>query len=87
MARVSGKPSFCLLWTDETNYGVKGSCFTVRENSVVFGKSYLKYLVKEYVRYYNILTVHSSMGNMPSWLQGRECRWKRKMRIKAWRRD
>lgn len=31
----------------------------------VFGESHFKYLVNEYVKYYNTLRPHSSMGNLP----------------------
>ena len=31
----------------------------------IFGKSHFKYLVKEYVKYYNTVRPHSSMNNMP----------------------
>lgn len=41
---------------------IKRECL---DHFIVFGESHFKYLVKEYVNYYNTVRPHSSMNNMP----------------------
>lgn len=41
---------------------IKRECL---DHFVVFGESHFKYLVREYVRYYNTVRPHSGLGNLP----------------------
>jgi len=41
---------------------IKRECL---DHFIVFGEQHFKYLIKEYIKYYNVKRPHSAMGNMP----------------------